>query len=69
MQTRNIIVLVLLVVVIGAIVWWAVGEKNVGAPEPQTSANTNAALEADLSADPGNLDAEFQPIDQGIKGL
>jgi len=69
MQTRNIVVLVLLVVVIGAIVWWGVGMKKEEIVQPQTSANTNAALEADLNVDPGNLDAEFQPIDQGINGL
>lgn len=69
MQTRNIIVLAILVILIGGIVWWGVGMKKEDAPKNESMANTNAAIEADLNQDLGNLDADFQEIDAEINGL
>ena len=66
MQTRNILVLALLVVLIGVVVWWGMGQQEVA---PPTDSLSDAQIQADLSQDVGNLDSDFAEVDAGIRGL
>lgn len=66
MQSRNIVVLGALVIIVGGLVWWGV-QRNTAAL--MLDPNSDAQIEQDLSIDLGNLDADFAEIDEGIDGL
>ena len=66
MQTRNILVLALLVISIGALVWWGMGKDKVILP---MDALSDSQIEGDLSQDVGDLNSDFAEIDAGINGF
>ncbi len=66
---KNILIVLALVVVIG-LAWWAMSTDQVTAPTATVPADSTAQIQSDLQGlDTGSLDQEFQGIDQDISAL
>ncbi len=68
-------IVVAIILVVGGLVWWYVGQMAVDAPivgQPQINkeAREDMMISNDIQAvDPGNLDKEFMEIDKDLNSL